>query len=192
MSSKEAFNSVEGVPGNFEAIETAVMESSRGRWFLEEYAKRQRGRETAALLNAIGKLETALAANQNLIAGRLGQVLGLIPAEKMVASPPELSAEHMKFFKQDEELFEAVAMPATPVAVAAVPLKSWEPKPDMSKGAKLVIRQQTDTGSEAAAAPIEPLPQAAEIPPKSRIVIIRRKAGEAIDVPLHDEHRASA
>jgi hypothetical protein len=29
-------------------------------------------------------------------------------------------------------------------------------------------------------------------PPKNRIVIIRHKADETIDVPLHDEIRASA
>lgn len=46
---------------NFEAIETAVLESRRGRWFLAEYARRQHSAETATLLAAIARLEHAVA-----------------------------------------------------------------------------------------------------------------------------------
>ena len=38
---------------DYDAIESAIMESSRGRWFLSEYARRNRYAETKLLLLAI-------------------------------------------------------------------------------------------------------------------------------------------
>ena len=45
---------------SFEAIEQAVLETARGRWFLAEYARRNRTADTRALLEAIGRLEGAV------------------------------------------------------------------------------------------------------------------------------------
>lgn len=45
---------------DYEAIHAAVMETWRGRWFLAEYAKRNRNADTTALLTAIARIETAL------------------------------------------------------------------------------------------------------------------------------------
>lgn len=45
---------------DYEAIESAVMETARGRWFLAEYAKRNRSADTRVLLDAIGRLETVV------------------------------------------------------------------------------------------------------------------------------------
>jgi len=42
---------------DYEEIEAAVMETARGRWFLLEYARRQRAAETQMLLTAIERLE---------------------------------------------------------------------------------------------------------------------------------------
>lgn len=42
------------------AIEAAVMETARGRWFLSEYARRNRNSDTDLLLGAIDKLEKSL------------------------------------------------------------------------------------------------------------------------------------
>ena len=42
---------------DYEAIEAAVMETARGRWFLAEYARRHRTADTTVVLEAIGKLE---------------------------------------------------------------------------------------------------------------------------------------
>ena len=46
----------------YEALESAVMESARGRWFLAEYARRNRAADTMMLLDALRKLETVAAA----------------------------------------------------------------------------------------------------------------------------------
>jgi hypothetical protein len=42
---------------DYQAIEAAVMETARGRWFLSEYAKRNRAADTASILEALTKLE---------------------------------------------------------------------------------------------------------------------------------------
>jgi hypothetical protein len=44
----------------YEAIEAAVMETARGRWFLSEFTRRNRNADTEVLLDAIGKLEQAV------------------------------------------------------------------------------------------------------------------------------------
>lgn len=45
---------------DYEAIEQAVMETSRGRWFLAEYARRNRNADTNQLLDAMARLESAV------------------------------------------------------------------------------------------------------------------------------------
>jgi hypothetical protein len=48
---------------DYEAIEGAVLESPRGRWFLGEFARRNRAADTLMLLEAIRKLERGVAEN---------------------------------------------------------------------------------------------------------------------------------
>jgi hypothetical protein len=45
---------------DYDAIESAIMESSRGRWFLAEYARRNRHADTQLLLSAIGSIKQTL------------------------------------------------------------------------------------------------------------------------------------
>src|SRR5947209_381790 len=45
---------------DYETICAAVMESGRGRWFLEEYARRNRQADTALVLAAINRLENLI------------------------------------------------------------------------------------------------------------------------------------
>src|SRR5438067_240710 len=47
---------------DYDAIEAAVMETARGRWFLAEHARRQRAADTQSVLTAIGRLESLLMA----------------------------------------------------------------------------------------------------------------------------------
>ena len=47
-------------PEDYEEIEAAVMETARGRWFLCEYARRQRAVETEGLRAAIARVEERL------------------------------------------------------------------------------------------------------------------------------------
>ena len=47
---------------DYEAIEAAVTETVRGRWFLAEFARRNRGAEVKLMLDAMGRLETLVTA----------------------------------------------------------------------------------------------------------------------------------
>ncbi|KMO29733.1 hypothetical protein VQ02_29220 [Methylobacterium variabile] len=44
----------------YDVIEGAMLETARGRWFLGEYARRNRNADTDVLLQAIGRLENAV------------------------------------------------------------------------------------------------------------------------------------
>jgi hypothetical protein len=50
--------------GDYDAISQAFMETSRGRWFLGEYAKRNRNADTRMVLDAVARIEEALAAQR--------------------------------------------------------------------------------------------------------------------------------
>src|SRR5947208_7706517 len=45
---------------DYDTIHAAVMETVRGRWFLEEYARRNRNADTSAVLTAIERVEAAI------------------------------------------------------------------------------------------------------------------------------------
>src|SRR6188768_2422567 len=49
---------------DYAAIAEAFMETSRGRWFLTEYAKRNRNTDTRMVLDAVARIEQSLAAQR--------------------------------------------------------------------------------------------------------------------------------
>jgi hypothetical protein len=49
---------------DYDAISQAFMETSRGRWFLGEYAKRNRNADTRMVLDAVARIEDSLAAQR--------------------------------------------------------------------------------------------------------------------------------
>src|SRR3954449_4184879 len=55
------------LPGeeDYAAISEAFMETSRGRWFLTEYAKRNRNADTRMVLDAVARIEANLAAQKD-------------------------------------------------------------------------------------------------------------------------------
>ncbi len=62
MSGFLAHNS--GSEADFQAIELAVMETERGRWFLGEFAKRNRHADTQVLLTALSRIEKSISAHR--------------------------------------------------------------------------------------------------------------------------------
>lgn len=209
-------------PEDFEAIREAVMETPRGRWFLAEFTERLRNSETATMLDSMKRLETAVSTNHDQLMLRLAEALTREPGPAAAAQRPQadLAPKHMKYFRQDEEIFE----PAPQARISAVP----EPaKPAIQKGARLIIHRtgeppaaDADGGQanaeESAPAPVaipshpfisapEPLippvdaapakpveASEAEAAPKRRIVIIRHKPGEDIDVPMQNDMAAAS
>jgi hypothetical protein len=68
------------LPGeaDYDAIREAFMETARGRWFLAEYAKRNRTADTSLVLEAVTRLEANLAAQKQAPALSLIAALGAI------------------------------------------------------------------------------------------------------------------
>jgi hypothetical protein len=152
------------VQEDFEIIEDAVMETARGRWFLEQYATRLRNRESAGLLAGMRRLEAAMTANHDALMDRLSAALAAgtreLPGDETsdeVMEEPELAPRHLTYFRADEDIFEPAAV-AVPAAVARLS--------DLAQ--EMVAERQQEAR-------------------KRRIVVTRHKPGEDIDVPLADE-----
>lgn len=176
-------------PDTFEAIESAVMETQRGRWFLAEYASRMHGRDTAALLEQMRRLESAVTRNHEALMARLAASIASDPAPAAAApAVPELAPKHMKYFKRDEDIFE----PAPKAAIAAV--KTTPPPPEEKRGAKLTITRLPPAPVPAPAAGPQPAATSDadaanavaedDAPSGSRrIVIVRHQVGDVLDLP---------
>jgi hypothetical protein len=179
---------------SFESLEAAVLETSRGRWFLEEYARRQRSAETLAILEILKKLENSVTNTT------------FLPAPKSAEPAQALKTEQLKFFKQDEEMFVEPAIVATSLSVVKNAPAAEAAQPSEPKGAKLKIQRLQPSQSpeepvavelENPAAPAAPEPVASVAPPpaaepKQRVVIIRRPASEANEIPLMEENKSEA
>ena len=183
---------------SFESLEAAVLETQRGRWFLEEYARRQRSAETLAILEILKKLENSIT-NTSFLPPPKG-------AEP--ATAPALKTEQLKFFKQDEEIFVEPTIAAPALSVVSSPPKVDITPPPEPKGAKLKIQRvpsvampeddfMTAEPEKPAAPPLVQETKATFAPPpaaepKQRVVIIRRPASEAAEIPLMEEKSSEA
>ena len=85
-------------PEDYEAIEGAVMETVRGRWFLMEFARRNRAQELGQMRDALSRLEKAVLARSDAPAFP-ALVTELVPLEIVLPkeAPPPLAAVIMPF-----------------------------------------------------------------------------------------------
>jgi hypothetical protein len=60
---------------DYHAISEAFMETARGRWFLAEYAKRNRNADTRLVLDAVARLEESFAAHKQAVEPDPGPVV---------------------------------------------------------------------------------------------------------------------
>jgi len=104
---------------DYEAIETAVLETARGRWFMREYAHRNRTADTNMLLEAIGRIENALALNAiDTLSASIGSVSDSdIDAKPLIEVIDNARAEISAI--RDELLEEGVPAAADPLAATA-------------------------------------------------------------------------
>src|SRR3954468_18103001 len=63
---------------DYDAIREAFMETARGRWFLGEYAKRNRNADTSMVLDAVARIEATMAAQKQVPPDPLPNMLVLI------------------------------------------------------------------------------------------------------------------
>ena len=99
---------------DYGAIEDAVMETARGRWFLAEYARRNRNADTTMLLKALDRIEGAMRGQKSvepvdrirfdLI--EMSKAIGRTKTE--IASIKPDAGDHGKFGEASEELDSVV------------------------------------------------------------------------------------
>ena len=95
---------------DFEAIEFAVMETERGRWFLKEFARRNRTADTEILLDAIARLEHAVAGDRvaqdvDRLRANLKEMATAITRTKAeIAAIHAVEQEHSYLFAASEAL----------------------------------------------------------------------------------------
>jgi chemotaxis regulatin CheY-phosphate phosphatase CheZ len=95
---------------DYEAIESAVMETSRGRWFLAEFSRRNRTADTCMLLDAIARLEQSVGADRGSLAAERVR-LDLMEMAKIIAQLKiELASDdpEINSFEQATEALDAV------------------------------------------------------------------------------------
>jgi chemotaxis regulatin CheY-phosphate phosphatase CheZ len=99
---------------DYEAIEGAVMETARGRWFLAEYARRNRNADTTMLLKALDRIEGAIRGERSVetvdrIRFDLVEMAKAISRTKAEIAAMKPDADHHgKFGEASEELDSVV------------------------------------------------------------------------------------
>jgi hypothetical protein len=113
------------LPGeeDYAAISEAFMETSRGRWFLTEYAKRNRNADTRMVLDAVARIEQSLVAQKE---------------ETLAAQREGLAAQ--------QQATDAAAAKSAAVAAAA----AAEASDNRLKGALATIRTAVETAQASA------------------------------------------
>ncbi len=92
---------------DYAAIEDALAASPRGRWFLAEYARRNRTAETEMLLEAIGKLEAAVLKPQRTLAAPATVLAELVEMSEAIARTRAEIAQIRPPFQFDRQLVNA-------------------------------------------------------------------------------------
>ncbi|MBV9563775.1 MAG: hypothetical protein JOY90_25515 [Bradyrhizobium sp.] len=88
---------------DYDAIRDAFMETSRGRWFLGEYAKRNRNADTRMVLDAVARIEETLASQrQSVTDQQLGDMLAAI--RNAVSDAEQATATALDGLKVEESL----------------------------------------------------------------------------------------
>ena len=84
------------LPGeeDYAAIAEAFMETSRGRWFLTEYAKRNRNTDTRMVLDAVARIDQSLAAQ------REEDLASVSSVTSRFAKPPNSACTARKAFRR--------------------------------------------------------------------------------------------
>jgi hypothetical protein len=77
---------------DFETIEAAVMETERGRWFLAEYARRLRERETAQIAGSLERIEARLPMPPNPVREAETRLVALGVHQRLIALATALRA----------------------------------------------------------------------------------------------------
>lgn len=202
---------------DYAEIERAVLESERGRWFLAEYAKRQRAADTALILDAIHRLKSAVAAKLGTNETEIGA------ATDASAGTAQLTPESLRYFRQDEDIFVPLpgSKPDRPslrvVETCQEALPSTSPTPSISeaKASRVTIRRVNPDPHETAVSAPDVDQMVPDFPhsesqaatstealarsgspendgDRPRIFVVRRSSSELLAIPLANDTAESA
>ncbi len=101
---------------DYEAIEGAVTETVRGRWFLAEFARRNRVAETRQLLDAMARLEATVSSGQPALPSADPSIRLLLQRIKEIAMSLGDTAHEMRGAGVEEHLVTQVESQARAVA----------------------------------------------------------------------------
>jgi hypothetical protein len=101
---------------DYEAIEAAVTETVRGRWFLAEFARRNRVAETRQLLDAMARLEAAVTTGLVALPATDPSIRLMIQRIKEIAAQLDAVAGHMRDAGVSERFVDAVDLQGRAVA----------------------------------------------------------------------------
>ncbi len=106
-----------GLPadGDYDALCEALMASARGRWFLEEYAKRNRNADTGTVLDAIARVEAVVRSEQENRATQ-GMRIELLEMARTIA---QTRADVAEGKPDPQTAAETASDPATDIFAAA-------------------------------------------------------------------------
>lgn len=172
---------------DYDAIREAFMETARGRWFLGEYAKRNRNADTAMVLDAVAKIEETLAAQrQPVVEDRLPEALVAIrraieDAEGAAAKafdPAAIEASlapiprGVRIIKEiswrwreigaDGRICDLIDSQLASIEAACAQISALDPRGDLEAAFDLLKErvEQTDVGGVAAAQEAPPVAEA--------------------------------
>jgi hypothetical protein len=111
---------------DYDAIYTAVMATVRGRWFLDEYARRNRNADTAQVLGAIARIESVIQAGHTQQASQ-GLRVELLEMARAIAQTRAEVAENRPGMAADPaaEPKEAQAVPDVVAAAERLRDIAW-------------------------------------------------------------------
>jgi hypothetical protein len=187
---------------DYEAIEGAVLESPRGRWFLGEFARRNRAADTLMLLEAIRKLERGVAENS---ADQLSADLAaeLKDVSETIASTIDRGAGEDELPKAVDRLVRLKdkidgllarhsdmgqgELTGENLSFFAGDEDLFEPAPSTAVSSASAPSLSVVGEPEERTMPARQPAEAPRGDPKDRIVFIRRGSSQETSIPLADE-----
>jgi len=198
---------------DYDAIREAFMETARGRWFLGEYAKRNRNADTSMVLDAVAKIEETLAAQrQPVVVDRLPEALIAIrraveDAESTAAKafdPAAIEASlapiprGVRIIKEiswrwreigaDGRICDLIDSQPASIEAACAQILTVDPRDDLKAAFDLLRDRVEQTDVDGVAAPqgaVQPAPAPApQAPPVAEAPVIDAPAATASEAPV--------
>jgi hypothetical protein len=177
MSDNQTLDTFDGL--DYLEIEQAVMETSRGRWFLTEFARRHKAADTAELLDAIRRLEGQIQtmsaeASNSSVSQKLDGLEGLAELDEQPAADsdddagqPEIAdkldrtAKLVRRLRSSHKLIsEAAEKPLRP----PLPLSNARPRIATAGDPPGYVRSDDDIFADEKSAQAESQPQTDHVP----------------------------